>query len=226
VSIVTDPCDSTKTAVEIDDIDASDTISVTKSGASQGKVVVKINGTNKGTFSFTGSIVVHGKGGDDSISIDAAITRETFLFGEAGNDTISGGGGADVIVGGTGNDKISGNSGRDILIGGDGTDSLSGGNDDDILNAGTTNFDADIASLCKLQDEWTRTDKNYTFRVSHIRNGGGLNGSVKLNTSTTFSSTTLKDTLTGGSGSDLFFAAMSGDKITDKASSETAINIG
>ena len=160
------------------------------------------------------------------MSIDSAITRNTIIFGEAGNDTISGGGGSDVIVGGDGNDKISGNNGRDILIGGDGSDSLNGGNDDDILDAGSTQFDADISSLCKLQDEWTRTDKNYTFRVQHITQGGGLNGSVKLNASTTFSSAALKDTLTGGSGSDLFFAASSGDKITDKSSTETEAIIG
>ena len=226
VSIITDPCDSTKKAVEIDGTTGNDTITVTKSGSAQGKVVVKINGTNKGTFSFTGGIVIHGGNGNDSISIDGGITRDTFIFGEAGNDTVSGGGGSDVIVGGDGNDKLSGNSGRDILIGSNGSDSLSGGNDDDILDGGTTIYDTNISSLCKLQDEWTRTDKSYTFRVQHITQGGGLNGSVKLNASTTFSSSTLKDTLTGGSGSDLFFAAVPGDVITDKVSGETVVDVG
>jgi Ca2+-binding RTX toxin-like protein len=226
VSIIPDPCTPGKTAVEIDGADSSETITVTKSGSSQGKVVVKINNVNKGTFSFTGSIIVRGNKGDDNISIDSAITRETFIFGGAGNDTVNGGGGSDVIVGGDGNDSINGNSGRDILLGSNGSDKLSGGNDDDILDAGTTNYDNDIPSLCKLQDEWTRTDKNYTFRVQHITQGGGKNGTVKLNASTTFSSKALKDTLGGGSGSDLFLAAMSGDKITDKTASETAINIG
>ena len=226
VMTITDPCNSSETAIEIFGTNGNDTITVAKSGSSQGKAVVKINGVNKGTFSFSGSIIVHALSGNDSVSIDSAITRNTIIFGEAGNDTISGGGGSDVIVGGDGNDKISGNNGRDILIGGDGSDSLNGGNDDDILDAGSTQFDADISSLCKLQDEWTRTDKNYTFRVQHITQGGGLNGSVKLNASTTFSSTALKDTLTGGSGSDLFFAASSGDKITDKGSTETEVIIG
>ena len=188
--------------------------------------MVKINNVNKGTFSFTGSIIVHAGSGNDNVSIDSAITRDTFIFGEAGNDTLSGGGGSDVIVGGDGNDKISGNNGRDLLFGSNGSDSLSGGNDDDILDGGTTADDTSISSLCKLQDEWTRTDKNYTFRVQHITQGGGLNGSVKLNASTSFSSTTLKDTLTGGSGSDLFFAAVPGDVITDKVSGETVVDIG
>jgi hypothetical protein len=226
VSIITDPCDSTKKAIEIDGTTGNDTITVTKSGSSQGKVVVKINNVNKGTFSFTGSIIVHGGSGNDNISIDSAITRQTFIFGEAGNDTVSGGGGSDVIVGGVGNDKLSGNSGRDILIGSDGSDSLNGGNDDDIVDGGTTMYDTDISSLCKLQDEWTRTDKSYATRVQHITQGGGLNGSVNLNASTSFSSTSLKDTLTGGGGSDLFFAAKTGDKVTDKSGSETEVTIG
>jgi titin len=226
VSTITDPCDSTKTAIEIDGTNSNDTISVTRSGTAQGKVVVKINNVNKGTFSFTGSIVVYGLNGNDNISIDAAITRQTFIFGQAGNDTISGGGGSDVIVGGDGNDKISGNAGRDLLFGGNNTDSLNGGADDDLLDAGTTHFDTDIASLCKLQDEWVRTDKTYAQRVTDITGGGGLNGSVELNKNTTFSSTTVKDTLTGGSGNDLFFAASTGNVLSDKASGETVVKIG
>jgi hypothetical protein len=226
VSIITDPCDSTKTAVEIDGTNNNDTIAVTKSGSAQGKVVVKINNVVKGTFSFTGGIVVHALSGNDNISIDSAITRQTLIFGEAGNDTVSGGGGSDVIVGGDGNDKLTGNAGRDLLFGGNNSDSLNGGADDDLLDAGTTHFDIDIASLCKLQDEWVRTDKTYAQRVTDITSGGGLNGSVELNKNTTFSSTTLKDTLTGGSGNDLFFAASTGDILSDKASGETVVKIG
>jgi hypothetical protein len=82
-----------------------------------------------------------------------------------------------------------------------------------------------MSQLSSIQKEWTRTDKSYTFRTNHLTIGGGFN-TIKLNSSTLFSSTTLKDSLTGGADSDLFFAAMSGDKITDKASSETAVNIG
>ena len=226
VSIVTDPCDSTKKALQIEGNDNNNTITVTKSGSSQGKAVVKIDGANKGTFSFSGSIVIYGKGGNDNISIDSAITRDAIIFGGDGKDTVSGGGGSDVLVGNAGNDSLKGNAGRDLLFGGDGADKLDGGSGDDILVAGGTPIDDNITNLCKLQDEWTRTDKSYALRVSHIENGGGLNGSVKLNASNVFSSAGAKDSLTGGSGTDLFFAAVPGDVVTDKVSAETVVDVG
>jgi hypothetical protein len=226
VTLVTDPCDSTKKAVQIEGTDNNDTITVTKSGSSQGKVVVKINGSNKGTFSFSGSILVYSKNGNDSISIDSGITRSVFAWGGDGKDTASGGGGNDVLVGNGGNDSLKGNGGRDLLFGGDGADKLDGGSGDDLLVAGGTSQDNDPSTLCKLLDEWKRTDKNYSQRVSHIINGGGLNGSVKLNASNIFSSPGLKDSLTGGSNTDLFFAAVPGDLITDKVSGETVVDVG
>jgi hypothetical protein len=42
-----------------------------------------------------------------------------------------------------------------------------------------------------------------------------------------FSSTTLKDTVTGGSGTDLFFISVPpGDVLTDKVSGETVVDVG
>jgi hypothetical protein len=226
VAIVTDPCDSSKKAVKIEGTDGNDTITVTKSGSSQGKVKVKINGVDKGTFSFSGSILVYGKNGNDNISIDSAVTRTAFVFAGSGNDTVSGGGGNDAIVGTAGNDSLKGNSGRDIVIGGDGSDKVDGGAGEDILIAGGTSTDESTSMLCKLLDEWKRTDKNYSTRVGHIVNGGGKNGSVKLNASTVFSSATLKDTVMGGSATDLFFVAVPGDSLTDKVSGETVVDVG
>src|SRR5581483_3822303 len=127
-------------------------------------------------------------------------------------------------VGNGGNDSLKGSTGRDLLFGGGGADKLDGGGGDDILVAGGTPVDDNINSLCKLEDEWERTDKNYTIRVEHVTQGGGLNGSVKLNVSDVFSSSGLKDRLTGGSGTDLFFAAVPGDLITDKVSNETVLD--
>jgi len=187
---------------------------------------VTIAGQNKGTFSFSGSILVYGKDGDDKITIDSAITRSAFVWGGDDNDTVNGGGGNDVLVGNGGNDSLKGNGGRDLLFGGDGADKLDGGSGDDLLVAGGTSQDDDPSKLCKLLDEWKRTDRTYAQRRDHITNGGGLNGSVKLNASNIFSSAGAKDSLTGGSNTDLFFAAVPGDLITDKVSGETVVDVG
>jgi autotransporter-associated beta strand protein len=227
VSIVTDPTNGSKTAVKIVGTANSDTISVTQNGTGQGSVKVNINGVNKGTFNFSGVILVYGNNGNDNITIAAGITRTAYVFGGDGNDTVSSGGGNDVLVGGNGDDTLNGNAGRDIVIGGNGTDTLNGGAGDDILVAGGTIYDGNVVSLSKLLNEWKRTDAGYTTRVNHIRNGGGFNGSIKLNTTTTGSGAGVVDTLTGGSNTDLFYSAVPpGDIITDKVSGEVVVDVG
>ena len=63
-------------------------------------------------------IYVLGKGGDDRIAIHASVSQWTQIFGDGGNDTISGGSGNDYIRGGQGNDRIGGGAGHDLIIGG------------------------------------------------------------------------------------------------------------
>jgi CSLREA domain-containing protein len=224
VSIITDPCNSSKKALGIAGTSNSDVIVVSYAGA-QGKAKVTINGVNKGTFSFSGSIYIDGEGGNDNISVSSSITRSAWINGGSGKDTISGGGGNDIIFGYGENDSLKGNGGRDLLFGGDGTDKLDGGSGDDLLLGGAFKSPPTMSQICSIQKEWTRTDKSYSYRVSHLRNGGGYN-TIKLNASTLFSSAALKDSLTGGSNNDVFFAAVPGDKITDKSSSETVVDVG
>ena len=66
---------------------------------------------------------------DDTISAVFA-SKDSHLFGMAGNDTINGG---------SGNDYLEGNVGQDILNGGEGNDVLVGGSEADILDGGTGN---------------------------------------------------------------------------------------
>jgi len=227
ITVVTDPLNNSKTALQIVGTDSNDTISVTKSGSSQGKAVVKINGVTKGTFSFTGGVVVYGFKGNDNISIDSGTTRTALVFGGDGNDTVSGGGGNDLIFGQAGNDSLKGNGGRDFLIGGLGADKLDGGaSSDDILVGGTTVYDNQLTLAGKLLSEWSRSDANYSTRVGHSLNGGGLNGTSKLNATTVFSQSGIKDSLTGNSGTDIFYAAVPGDVLTDKVSGESVVDVG
>jgi Ca2+-binding RTX toxin-like protein len=67
--------------------------------------------------SLTG-IRVHGDAGNDSITIDQSVTLNATVLGNAGNDSLSGGGGSNVLIGGPGNDTLTGGAGTNLLIGG------------------------------------------------------------------------------------------------------------
>ncbi|KEQ01604.1 RTX toxins and related Ca2+-binding protein, partial [Snodgrassella alvi SCGC AB-598-J21] len=68
----------------------------------------------------------------ENLKTDYAITSN----GDAGNNTLIGWGGKDIMNGGYGNDILWGRNGDDTLNGGDGNDELNGENGDDILNGG------------------------------------------------------------------------------------------
>ena len=85
------------------------------------------------TVANTSLIQVFGQGGNDTISLNetnGALPRAN-LFGGAGNDTLTGGSGADLLFGQAGNDTLLGKGGNDLLFGGAGNDTLTGGTGDD-----------------------------------------------------------------------------------------------
>ena len=71
------------------------------------------------------------------------------IFGQAGDDILLGNGGADTISGGTGADQITGGGGADVLSGGAGSDTFFGGNDGDVVVGGedADGSDFDILNL-------------------------------------------------------------------------------
>jgi Ca2+-binding RTX toxin-like protein len=145
---------------------------------------------------------------------------DNVLKGGAGTDTLTGGLGNDVLLGGTGNDSLTGGAGRDLLIGGAGEDALLGQADDDILIGSVTTFDDNLAALNAVMAEWT-SDRPYSQRVAHLTGtSGGANGPVFLLKGTTvLDDNRARDTLTGGTGLDLFFL-FTGDKVSDKEQPE------
>ncbi|MET3611923.1 triacylglycerol lipase [Rhizobium aquaticum] len=79
-----------------------------------------------------------------------------FVFALAGNDTVNGTNGSDVLYGGAGNDKLDGLAGNDFLYGGEGNDTLFGGGGNDLLNGGLGNdtfvFDRKVAGAVTVED--------------------------------------------------------------------------
>ena len=116
--------------------DADDnTITTSRNAAGQilvnGGAVAVTGGTP--TVANTVEIDVIGKEGADKITLDesSGALPAAHLFGDAGNDVITGGSGADQIFGGADNDTLFGKGGFDLLFGGDGNDILIGGDADD-----------------------------------------------------------------------------------------------
>jgi Ca2+-binding RTX toxin-like protein len=74
-------------------------------------------------------IVVDGGAGNDAIRVDESNgvfedTIPTTLAGGSGNDTLSGGSGAEMLLGGSGDDSIDGNRGADTALMGSGKDTF------------------------------------------------------------------------------------------------------
>ena len=199
-----DPLNTKLTALFVTGTATGDIIGVT-AGATAGSLVVTINGINYGSFTPTGHLYVTAAGGSETIKIDPSVNTAAFLYGGAGNDSITAGGGSTVAEGGAGNDSLTAGSGRDILIGGAGSDSLVGGSNQDILIGGSTAYDGNLFALNNLISEWARTDESFLTRVVNIAIGAGLADGDYLNLLTVASNPATPDVLTGGTGSDLAF---------------------
>lgn len=196
-----------------------------------GDARVSINGVSLGTFSFTGRIVVYAQAGDDDVQTAGSITRPVWAYGGDGHDRLKGGGGHDLLFGGVGDDLLVGGDGRDLLVGGLGADRIVGNPDDDILIAGTTAFDSNETALDAIMAEWTSSRDTGT----RMANLGGTGSGTRANGNHVLIATGIDrtvfddgacDVLTGSSGTDWFFANLSGpgllDRITDLSASEFA----
>jgi Ca2+-binding RTX toxin-like protein len=133
------------------------------------------DGSDMGSY-VADRVVIYGQGGDDLIQVDARITVDATLFGQAGNDILVGGAGNDILVGGSGDDILYGFNGRDLLFGGLGRDFLQGASwngpatagDGDLLIGSYVSFDNDIILLNQVAAEW-QTGDPYSTRIASIR---------------------------------------------------------
>ena len=168
-----------------------------------------------GTLTLSAVETANLSGGNAANRLDAAAFTlgAVTLQGGNGNDELIGGSGNDVLMGAAGNDSLSGGSGRDLLIGGTGKDTLGGDAGDDILIGGTSSHGGNIAALTAIMAEWTSAN-DYATRVAFLLNGGGVNGTTKLNSTTVQNDSSAADTLASGADIDWFFQS-SADVLID-----------
>jgi hypothetical protein len=85
-----------------------------------------------GPSPVVGTYSIDGGSGDDILDDDGAGTI-SYLYGNAGDDTLNGSGDRDILNGNNGADTLLGNDGDDILVFDRNDDSIDGGGDNDIL---------------------------------------------------------------------------------------------
>jgi titin len=184
----------------------NDTITLSPADTT-GDITVNLNGTTSfngvTTFTPTDHILVYGQSGNDTIQLASTkiagttyyITVPAFIYGGGtGHEifSVAGSTANNVVIGGGGTNQITGGLGRDLLIAGLGASKLYAGSAGAILIGGWTDYDLTsaamtydqkLAALEAIMAEWGSAD-SYTTRVNDLTNGGGLNGSYLLNTST------------------------------------------
>ena len=110
----------------IDGTNANDVITLTESA---GDLVVSLNGVETAfPLPLIDSVLVRALDGDDTITRLGGSSALAFtIFGQDGDDTITGSDAAEEIDGGRGSDTIIANGGNDLIYGRSGNDTLEGG---------------------------------------------------------------------------------------------------
>jgi uncharacterized protein (TIGR03382 family) len=170
-------------------------------------------------------MIIHGKAGNDTINC-AAFGMKVSLYGEGGNDTITGTAFNDVIEASTGDDFCNGGNGNDRINGGADQDTLNGGGGNDTFVTGK-NFDGwDIVNGDAGND-----NISYGARTIGVNAGNGeyedlisddteiIKGG-KGNDTLDFATATLTHKLYGGLGDDRLRGGAGADTLYGEAGND------
>ena len=136
---------------------------------------------------------VFGQGGDDTLTGGAG---HDWLYGGAGRDTLNGGGGDDWLYGGAGRDTLNGGSGQDWIYGGDDDDAMYGDDGNDYLTGREGNDEMHGGAGSELMFGRQGDDKMYGDDGNDILQGGFGN-----------------DILHGGAGNDRMYGSEGDDEM-------------
>jgi hypothetical protein len=156
--------------------------------------------------------------------------QATGTGGIAAIQNLTGGLGNDILVGDANNNVLIDKAGHNLVIGGGGGDTLTSGSGGAILIAGKTAYDQNALALAALEAAWAGSS-NYAAAVAALLSGvdyigtDGQHHLAALNSNTVYQPAgSSPSTLTGGSGLDLFFAAL-GDTVKNRKAGEIIMTL-
>jgi len=163
--------------------------------------------TGHGSDTLTGIENVEGAGGDDTITGDGG---PNLLIGGSGSDTIDGGGGDDTLQGEGSFCTGACGTQDDTLIGGDGNDTLQGDNGDDHLDGGSG-----IDVLTVFGEKAVSVDLS-----AGTATGEGSDTLINIENVTT---SYRDDTITGGSGPNVLIGEGGNDTLDGMDGDDTEV---
>lgn len=165
------------------------------------------------TFTNNSTIGVAVDALDGNDTLTGGIGNDT-LLGNAGTDSLSGGAGNDLLNGGAANDTIRGGSGDDTLIGGAGADNLFGDAGSDVADYSSSgSLTIDMANP-GLSTGDAANDIIDASVESVLGSANGINTFFGRNNATA-------ETMTGGTGNDLFHGSLGSDSLNGGGGSDT-----
>ncbi len=199
---------------------------------------------------FNGALNIASGDGNDQVNASTA-TLATTIDGGAGNDTVTGGTLADLLMGGAGNDSVGGSGDNDSVYGGAGADTLTGGDGNDVLLG--QNGDGDVLTGGLGDDTLSGGDGNdivaesgdFNFTLTNFQIVGmgtdqlvsiegmsvvGGMGANLIDASAATRSVTLvggagNDTLIGGTASDVLGGNSGNDSMTGGSGNDTVTGL-
>jgi hypothetical protein len=147
-----------------------------------GPNILDVSGVTREAFTTVTDIVMSGFGATDTLVGGPLPVRmfgndgDDVLTGGAGPDLLSGGPGRDTVRGGPGDDRVVGDEDADVLVGDDGDDVLEGGVGDDLLGATSAVAGAAVPEIGRDRDDAGPGDDTVVAGATNVRTVVGGDG--------------------------------------------------